>query len=406
MKILAISHSCTADVNQQLFVELSELPGTEVQLVVPARWRQDYSTQKLPPKVLPQVQFKVHALPVFAPGSLHLHFYLHGLREVLKQYRPDVVFVDEEPWSVVLMQTGRLCARLKIPFVPYTKQNILKRYPLLFRWIERHTYRHATGIVALSEEVRDVLRAKGYRGECPLLPHACDLSLFHPGRSEDLRKTLKLSGIVIGYLGRLVPEKGLETIVEAAKQLVAVSHVIPFTVLLVGAGSHENDLKEMVARAGLQGHFVFTGAVPHSEAGDYLRCMDIFVLPSRTTPSWKEQFGRVIVESMACGVPVVGSDSGHIPYLIEETGGGLVFREGNAHDLSEKLGSLMNDPELLRSLGEVGGKAVRANYTYPSIAGKLLEILKSLSSRRNSDKIPTGAVNKTGKTEGSMRCAE
>lgn len=384
MKILAISHSCAADVNQQLFVELNELPETEVALVLPSRWRQDYSEHTTPSKFLPGLRFNVHPLSVFAPGSLHLHFYLRGLDAVLMRFRPDVVLVDEEPWSFVLAQVGRICAARRIPFLPYTKQNILKRYPFPFGWIERQTYLHAAGIVALSEDVRDVLRAKGYRGDCPILPHACDLSLFHPGHSEDLRQKLKLSGVVIGYLGRLVSEKGLQTLVEAAKALASAKDPVPFTVLFVGAGPHEDELRSLTVQSGVKERFIFAGAVAHGEAGDYLRCMDIFVLPSLTTRSWKEQFGRVIVEAMACGVPVAGSNSGHIPYLIEETGGGLVFAEGDANDLAAKLSTLLHDGGTRKGLGAAGAKAVSANYTYPSIARRLHEVLGRFSNHRNA----------------------
>ncbi len=373
MKVLAISHSCVTDVNQQLYVALSRRPNVQVSLVVPANWKSEYSRKTLTPGRLSGVKFPIHALPVAAAGHNSLHFYSPQLDAVVREYAPDVVFLDEEPWSLAAGQVAGLCRRLRVPLVCYTKQNINKRYPALFRGIEQNTYRCSSAIAALSEEVQRVLRQKGFAGCSPLLAHGCDLELFYEGDSQSLRETLGLRGLVVGTMGRFVPEKGLDTLLAALPILAQENPAVKMTALLVGSGPEEVALRQAAAHAHIP--VVFAGAVPHRNAGEYLRCMDILVVPSRTVPAWKEQFGRVIVEALACGIPVVGSSSGQIPLLIEEAGGGLAFQENSAEDLARQLSFLVHDPATRMRLGRTGQASVCRNFTYEAVAAQLQDIL-------------------------------
>jgi glycosyltransferase involved in cell wall biosynthesis len=299
----------------------------------------------------------------------------------LRRFGPDVVFVDEEPWSLSMAQAVWICRRARLPVVAYTKQNILKALPLPFRLIERQTYAVVGSIAVISEEVGEILRQKGYTGRCPMLVHGCDLSLFQPADSARKRAELGLQGVVIGFMGRLVSDKGLDTLIEAARLLHQREPDLSFSLLFVGAGAQEADLRRQADEAGLGELCRFCGAVPHIQAGEYMNCMDLFVLPSRTRPNWKEQFGRVIVEALACHVPVIGSDSGQIPHVIADTGGGLIFKEGDASDLATKLASLISDPARRAALGAEGGQSVRCRYTYEAVARQLHEILERACER-------------------------
>lgn len=381
MKILALSHSCITDVNQELYIALNRIPDVQVELIVPASWKSEYSGQIVTPKQLPGVDFPMHTLPIALPGRNSLYFYRQGLAHTIRAAKPDVVYVHEEPWSLAAAQVARVCRSLKTPFLCYTMQNIVKRYPWPFSAIEKHMHRNAAALIALSEEVRDVLHYKGFSGKSPLLALSCDLSLFYPGTSPELRKKLGLQGTVIGYMGRFVTEKGLDTLVEALARLRQQHPERPLTALIIGSGSAEEALKQQVADAGLGEQVIFPGSIPHILAGDYMRCLDIFVIPSKTTAAWKEQFGRVIIEAMACEIPVVGSDSGQIPYLIHDAGGGLVFAEGDQEDLASKLLTLLDDPELRVRLGKAGAASVQDRYTHSAIAQQLFQILEEASCR-------------------------
>src|SRR5690348_2679148 len=117
MKVLAISHSCIVDVNQQLFVELNQICGTEIELIIPSRWRSEYSNGAiLAPSILPSVDFTIHQLPVANPGHVSLHFYTRLERRRLQQFGPDVILSAQEPWSLSGLQAALLARRLQIPF--------------------------------------------------------------------------------------------------------------------------------------------------------------------------------------------------------------------------------------------------------------------------------------------------
>ena len=107
-------------------------------------------------------------------------------------------------------------------------------------------------------------------------------------------------------------------------------------------------------------------ALTHDQMASGYAQLDVLVVPSHTTSTWKEQFGRVIIEALWCGVPVVGSDSGEIPWLIELTGGGLVFPEGDSGALAAHLRRLREAPELRRELAGTGRAAVERLFSVPA----------------------------------------
>lgn len=380
MKVLVISHSCVVDVNQQVYVALRQVENTEVALLVPANWTNEYTGAAMTPTVLPAVDFPVWQEPVVKPGSIPLHFYRRMPIKEIKSFAPDVILASQEPYSLVCGQAMRLASVLRIPFAFQTNQNIRKDYPPPFSWVERAALRRAAYGLAYSEEACQVMRAKGRTGPMEVVPYATDVSLFTRQDSVALRTKLGLpaEAVVIGYMGRLIPEKGLDTLVAAMHRLKAVEGLPEVRALIVGAGADEENLKRQIGEAGLTDRFVFTGVVPHTEAGSYMSCMDLFVLPSRTTSSWKEQFGRVIIEALACGVPVIGSDSGQIPVLIRETGGGVVFPEGDDAALAAALERLVHGPEERRRLSERGGSAVQERFTCEAVARQLYRLFQEM----------------------------
>jgi glycosyltransferase involved in cell wall biosynthesis len=117
-------------------------------------------------------------------------------------------------------------------------------------------------------------------------------------------------------------------------------------------------------------------AVPHENFPDYFACLDVMVLPSLTTPTWKEQFGRVLVEAMACGVPVIGSSSGAIPEVLGEAG--LIFPEGDENALAEKIGLLMKEAAWRERLSRTGQERVSRLYSTSVIAERTHHFYQSL----------------------------
>jgi glycosyltransferase involved in cell wall biosynthesis len=134
----------------------------------------------------------------------------------------------------------------------------------------------------------------------------------------------------------------------------------------------------------VEGQVEFSAAVSADQMPACLAEADVLVLPSRTTPVWKEQFGRVLVEAMSCGTPVVGSDSGAIPEVIGDAG--LIFAEGDAEALAACLRRLAQSPELRRELGERGRRRVAEHYTVERIARQTVELWRGLLAARPQER--------------------
>ncbi len=122
-----------------------------------------------------------------------------------------------------------------------------------------------------------------------------------------------------------------------------------------------------------------------SNMAAFYNSLDVLVLPSRTLPNWKEQFGRVLIEAMACQVPVVGSDSGEIPNVVG--GGGLIFAEGDVQALRGCLQRLGDDAGERRRLGEQGRQRVLAHYTMRHIAQQTLAVYATLLAGAGSPRL-------------------
>jgi glycosyltransferase involved in cell wall biosynthesis len=214
------------------------------------------------------------------------------------------------------------------------------------------------------------MKRKGFDGSATILPLGIDSSLYSPDvRSSSLRESWKASNndIVIGYLGRLVEEKGLDTLLDA---LARIPPSLSWQLVVVGSGPNERSFDDKARRFGLTPKIERVGYVSHDSAPKYLASFDILVVPSETQSSWKEQFGRVIIEALACGTPVIGSDSGEIPNLIKDTEGGLIFAERNPEALANCLRTLMHNPEKRRTLAERGRRVVHRDYTLSTLANQ------------------------------------
>jgi len=395
MRIAVISHSCVVAVNQRLFIALADMPGVEaLQLLVPANWRNEYTGASQEPTTLPDVDFPILHRPVIKPGHVSLHAYRSLPLKEWRAFKPDVLYAAQEPWSLSNMQAIWLSQMLGAPLVFHTNQNILKRYPPPFAWFEQLAYRRAGTALAYSEEARQVMISKGLKNPSAVVPYPVELAQFYPADPDPDSETAKLRSslgiapeeFVVGYMGRFVPDKGLDTLVRAVAKLEKERQPgdPPVRILMVGAGPEEQSLRALIAEEGLTEKVLWTGLVPHEKAGDYMRCMDVFALPSITLPNWKEQFGRVIIEAMACAVPVVGSDSGQIPYIITGTGGGLVFPEKDFAALGTNLQMLLRSPENRRALGVAGRAEVGKQYRTEAVAEQLYGVFSDLLGRSGS----------------------
>ncbi len=297
-----------------------------------------------------------------------------GLWRTLREFRPDIVHLEEEPWGVAALETALICRRLRVPFAFFTWENTDGRLPLLLRVIQRFVFANARAAVAGNREAGMLLQRAGFRGAVSVLPQlGVDVGRFSPGADNGGADVP-----VVGFVGRLVLGKGIMALLDSVARIDA-----PFRVMVVGNGPLRTEVLARARALGLDGKLVLHDAVRHHEVPEYLQRMSLLVLPSRTTATWKEQFGHVLIEAMACGVPVVGSDSGAIPEVIGDAG--VVVPEGDVTALTRAISQLLADPARRRELAARGRARVLSQYTNESIAQRLVtvwdQVLKSGGAR-------------------------
>ena len=374
MKVLLISHTCQSRTEGQPRArELAKLPGLELTLLVPDRWKRygDWRRAQMPQDAeFRFIEGKI-LWPWSGPGQTYLHWY-PSLPRLLKQLQPDVIDLWEEPWSLVAAQTcfwrDRVCPGAKI--VAETEQNIDKQLPPPFENFRSYVLSRADFLVGRNAESLEILRRKGYAGPAQVVPNAVDVALFaRDSNRERTRAARNWNGFVVGYAGRLVESKGLFDLLEAVKQLEGAQLVF------IGDGEARAELEKRAPQ-----NVRFVGAQALEKLPALFSALDCLVLPSRTTKSWKEQFGRVLIEAASCGVPVIGSDSGAIPEVIGQGANamGLIFPEGDVAALAATLIRLQRAPDLARALGEMGARRARDEFSWTRVAAQLGALYQSL----------------------------
>lgn len=346
--------------------ELARL-GIELTAVVPESWHE--GGRKMAIEAEDDTEYHLVTLPLRWNGHFHLHSY-PGLHRTLTCLRPDIVHVDEEPYNLASFLAVRDAAKAQAHPVFFTWQNIKRRYPPPFRSFERRVYQHCSHAIAGNSEAADVLRAKGYAGEVSVIPQfGIDPERFAPCQPDD-------GPFTVGYVGRLVREKGIHDLVAAFAGLPE-----PSRLLLVGDGPERERIEAQVQTLGLIGRVEVRQRVRSTDVPGLLRRLHALVLPSHTTHRWKEQFGRVLIEAMASGVPVVGSDSGEIPHVIGDAG--IVFAEKHVALLGDALRALHDDTALWTDLRRRGRERVLAHFTQQHIAQQTYDVYADMLNTRS-----------------------
>jgi len=380
VKVLMISKALTVGAYHGKLREMARL-GVDLTLIVPPRW----SNQRL--EIHDSKDYKIRVLPCLLSGHNHFHFYCSQIGPI----DADLVHVDEEPWSLVTYQFMRACVKQQKPAIFFTWQNISKGYPPPFGYFERFSFRNARAAIAGNEEAREILRGRKFSKPVVVIPQfGVDPEFFQKRDVSNLRKRLRLADkFVIGYAGRIRKEKGIADLVQALALLPERCVLV-----LVGDGEFQRELEELATQLGVAARVHWVPQISSLEIPDYMNAFDVLVLPSRTTRSWKEQFGRVLVEAMACETPVVGSSSAEIPSVIGDAG--FVFPEGDVTALVHHLCGLHDNPDLVARLGAKGRARVLGNYTHCRIAAETLRVYERVraeygSAAANENSLISGA---------------
>ncbi len=371
MKVLVRSHTYITRVGREKWRELVRLYDVELRILVPSVWKDYLFTIRFDEHRDDELDVVSH--PVLFSGKEAAHLYL-SLTMEFRHFKPDIFHAEEGTDAVSYMQgliaKSVFAPRAKTLF--FTWMNFRKQLHFPFSSIERFNLARSDRAITGNRDARDILREKGFNKPIDVLPLlGIDASLFCKRDGTALREKLGLSGVVIGFIGRFVPEKGVFDLLAAAKYLTT-----DFTLLFIGGGAAEADMWKKAAELGLSDKVRIAHAIPHADIPFYINAMDLLVLPSYTVPHWKEQFGQVLVQAMASEVPVIGSTHAEIPNVIGDAG--LIFPERNVEQLAETLKRLVDDAGLRRKLGEKGRERVLVRYTNTRIAEATYAIYRKL----------------------------
>jgi glycosyltransferase involved in cell wall biosynthesis len=372
-RLLTIGHSYVVAGNRRLAHEMA-VQGRErwdVTAVAPERFRGDMRRIAVEP--IDGEASTLRTASIRFDRSPHLMWYAKH-RQILREAW-DVVHCWEEPFVLSAAQIAK-AAPAESAFVVSSFQNIDKHYPWPLGAFERSVVRRANGWIAFGETVHQTLMGRpcGYRDKASrVIPPGVDTVEFapDPNAGREVRRQLQWSDDVpvVGFTGRFVAEKGVLMLADALKAIKA-----PWRALFVGAGPLEADLRSFAA-AHPDRVRVVTG-VPHGEMPRWLNAMSMLCAPSQTRARWREQFGRMSIEAMACGVPVIASDSGEIPHVVGDAG--LLVGESDRATWRETIERVLHDPAVRCDLARRGRARVEQRFAWPVVARQHLEFFESL----------------------------
>jgi L-malate glycosyltransferase len=388
MKILVASHTYIVDLNCEKFKTLAALePNLEVTVIVPKKWRPGGVQNKLiETRPWQDGSFRVVPVSNFSQNNQGMLCFGADLVSLMGEFRPDIIQVEQGAKAIGYAQmiTLNRLLNLKAKNLFFTWWNLPYELKFPVSALEAYNLRHTHGIVSGNQDGVDVLRQRGYKGEMRVMPQlGVDESIFRPQDQPELAAEVGIQPdvFVIGFVGRFVEEKGLLTLLDAVAGLAQDK---PWKLLLLGRGELKDQLMEKARKAGIGDRLIILESVPHADVPRYINLMNTLVLPSQTTEKfktltsvgWKEQFGHVLIEAMACQVPVIGSDSGEIPHVIGDAG--LVFPEGNAAALRDCLAQVMGSKEKAIDLSKRAYARAMERYTNRALAQQQLAFYQDL----------------------------
>jgi glycosyltransferase involved in cell wall biosynthesis len=365
-RVLIISHTYVAPANRGKLRALAAR-GLDVTVGVPQRWRETVLGRTVEATWERQNGVEVFPIPARHHGDpATVVFGGRALVALLRDKRPDVVQIEEEPDTPAARQVVRAARHLALPAVLFTQTNVAPQLSVLTRWRRNRTLRRLKGAIAASDAAAALVRAL-----VPALPLAVipQLGVHVPTEPEHLVH----EGLAIGCVCRLVPEKGLDTLLQA----LAENRAHRWHLVVVGDGPDRERLERLASRLRLAARVRWTGALPPDQVPKLWPELDVVVLPARALPGWAEPAAHVLAEAMAHEVAVVGTNVGATPEVIGEAG--LVVPPDDPLALAAALRRLAA-PDQRRPLAQAARARAMQHFSDDAVAERTVAFWREITA--------------------------
>lgn len=334
--------------------------GAELRVLVPEEWRdhrygrcwrQDFERERgfeLAPVSVEQ-----------ADGPEDAHWRQRDLIRLVRDFRPDIVQIEEEPSARAAARAVAAARVTGAPVAVFTRETVSRPRPWRVERRRRRVLGAARGVLAPNKKAQRLAAAHAPNAVSAVIPHAgVDVPPTPPAVRDDT--------FAIGFVGRLTRERGLDTLIRA---LCAV-RVHGWTLTVVGEGPEREQLEALAIATKLGSRIRWVGPIAPAELEFVWPAFDLLVLPSRTTDGWAESSGAVALEAMAHGVPVIGTTCGALPEVIGPAG--IVVPENDPAALTVAIAPLAR-PAARAALAAAGRARALAHYSHDAVARSTLD---------------------------------
>jgi len=324
-------------------------------------------------------RIRIHFLDIGKSGNLHYQSNKDLLKYASRAYRYARKLMKREQYDLCHaffgIPCGFLARRLKIPYlvslrgsdVPFYNERFRMLDRLLFKWISIRIWRDARAVVANSEGLRQLALQSAPWQPILVIPNGVDVEEFHPAWDRP-----STAGLRVLCVSRLIPRKRIDLLIQALKELSDC----PISLTLVGTGNQESALKELARNFGVEGKVFFKGFVPHEEIVEIYQRHDLFALPSEN-----EGMSNTVLEALACGLPILMTQTGGAEELIQDGQNGYVIEKDSVSDLVDKMRRYHEHQSLLEEHGR-RCREIAESLSWSAVADAYVEEYRKVLSLR------------------------
>jgi glycosyltransferase involved in cell wall biosynthesis len=384
VKLAVVSHACVLRVNRAVYRQLAA-DGIDVHIVAPDHIVSDgrsVACEPRAPEDPPLTRLRLR-------GRNARVYRFEGLLRTMESLRPDAIYLENDPLSLMSIELGfwarargarLLClscenldfgVRATVARRGRVKGALLGVSKLALLVAARPNVSH---VFAINSDGAALFTRYGFTSVSQT-PLGFDPALFKPDDEarREVRTELRWDGPIVAYFGRLVPEKGAHLLVEALAGLQDLEWRFLLDRFSPQSAGYPARVRAMIDDAGLGDRVLYVDA-DHHEVARYMTAADIVVVPSVSTAFWREQYGRVAVEAMACGALVIAARTGALPDLVGD--GGLLFEESNVSELTQLTRKAILEPQLFDEVRAQGARRARADLSIERQAASIMQTLR------------------------------